>query len=67
MQHLPEGYPRDFPLPSAHTDMLDVYVEYYGNETRVRLQVDPFTAHLPTLVSGFMIQDNTVVMARMLK
>ena len=54
MQHLPEGYPRDFPLPSGHTDMLDVYVQYSGNETTVRLRVDPFTVHLPTLVSVFM-------------
>ena len=51
MQHLPAGYPRDFPLPSAHTDMLDIYVEYRGNETTVRMRVEPFTVHLPTLVS----------------
>ena len=50
MQHLSAAYPRDFPLPSGHTDMLDVYVEYHGHETTVRLRVEPFTIHLPTMV-----------------
>ena len=52
-QHLPDGYPKDFPLPSGHTDMLDVYVEYHADGTTVQLRVEPFTIHLPTLVSLF--------------
>ena len=50
-QHLPEGYPRDFPLPTACTSLFSVYVEYVGHETTVRLHVDPLTVQVPSMVS----------------
>ena len=51
VQHLPEGYPRDFPLPSGRTDLFSVHVDYVAHETRVLLHVDPVTVHLPSMVS----------------
>lgn len=50
-QHLPEGYPRDFPLPTACTSLFSVDVVYVGHETTVRLHVDPLTVQLPSMVS----------------
>lgn len=52
LQHVPAEYPRDFPLPSASTDLLKVYVEYIDLETKVWLRVDPATVHLPSMVSS---------------
>ena len=49
---MPVEYPRDFPLPSASTDLLKVYVEYIDLETKVWLRVDPATVHLPSMVSS---------------
>ena len=50
-QHLPEGYPRDFPLPTACTSLFSVQVVYVGHETTVRLHVDPLTVQVPSVVS----------------
>lgn len=51
MQHVPASYPKDFPLPSACTDIFKVCVEYLDQETKVWLHVDPATIHLPSMVS----------------
>ena len=51
MQHVPAHYPRDFPLPSASTDLLKIYVEYLDHETKVWLRVAPATVHIPAMVS----------------
>ncbi|XP_019853101.1 PREDICTED: uncharacterized protein KIAA1109-like isoform X3 [Amphimedon queenslandica] len=50
--HYPENFCDEFPLPSAHSECLSVYVEYKRQETIVKLTVDPITVHLPFLVDG---------------
>ena len=59
-KHVPDGYPKDFPLPSAHSDSFSVYVEYKGNETTVRLDVGPVTVHLPSLVSSSLLLKSNI-------
>jgi len=50
-QHLPEGYPRDFPLPTACTSLFSVCVAYVGHETTVQLHIEPFTVQVASMVS----------------
>jgi hypothetical protein len=52
--HLPEGYPLDFPLPSAFSSELSVLLDYVGRETKVRVHLEPLTLHLPSTVSVHM-------------
>ncbi len=49
-QHLPEGWPKDFPLPSVVTEQVGVKVEYTNRETMVWLEVEPISVHVPTKV-----------------
>jgi hypothetical protein len=50
--HLPEGMPKNLPLPTGHSDSFTVYVEYKRNEIIVKLNVEPVTIHLPSLGSS---------------
>lgn len=45
-----------FPLPSAHSNQLSVYLEYRGHETTVRLDMEPVTLHLPSLVCVYLLR-----------
>ena len=49
-QHLPEGYPKDFPLISGMANNLSIHCEYKEYETILSLHLDPITFHLPSLV-----------------